>query len=120
MACTVEANGVTLTCACSGCGIAYNHSTKKYHILCCGTITETTLSVQVKDPVPDRPGHVSLDLAGVTLLQAAQLLDIVAPGKGLLPTSAVKGLARKVSMKGTMTLGEFASRARLQVRGKLP
>jgi len=27
MACSVEANGVTLNCACGGCGIAYNHST---------------------------------------------------------------------------------------------
>lgn len=104
MACTVEANGTTLTCACNGCGISYNHSTKKYHILCCGSITEMSSRFDPGDP-DDRPppGHIDVDINGATLLEAMQLIDRSAPGK-LRVEGSFAELGKTVKLKGRNTV----------------
>ncbi len=110
MACNVEANGTTLSCGCSGCGIVYNHGTKKYHILCCGTITEMSAKNQTDDPTnPPKPNHIMVDFAGITLLEAAQLLDKSLPGK-IRVNASVKQLQKQVTFKANLTLDKLTKK----------
>lgn len=102
--CTVEANGTTVTCGCSGCGISYNHETKKYHILCCGTIFEMSAKNQTDDPTnPPKRNHVMVDFAGLTLLEAAQLLDRAAPGK-IRVNASLQRLRKRITLKANQPL----------------
>ena len=118
MACTVEANGTTFTCACSGCGISYNHGTKKYHLLCCGTITEMSVKTQIDDPTsPPKPGHIIVDFAGVTLLEAAQLLDRTAPGK-IRVNASLQRLKKPVTLKANQPLAKLTKKLGLTSKAK--
>jgi hypothetical protein len=116
--CTVEVNGTTLTCACSGCGIAYNHDTKKYNILCCGTITEMSAKNQTGDPTnPPKPGHLMVDFANVTVLEAAQVLERAAPGKiGI--NSSLKRLERRITLKANQPPATLAKKLGLHSTSK--
>src|SRR5436853_3846692 len=116
--CTVEANGTTVTCGCSGCGIAYSHDTKKYHILCCGTIFEMDARNQADDPAnPPKRNHIMVDLAGVTLLEAAQLLDRAAPGQiGI--NASLRQLRKRVTLKANQPLVTLTKKLRLNSTSK--
>jgi hypothetical protein len=108
--CTVEANGTTLMCSCGGCGIAYNHDTKKYVILCCGTITEMNLKNQTDDTTnPPKPNHIMVDLAGVTVLEAARLLDRAAPGT-ISINASFKLLKKKITLKANQPLSDLTKK----------
>lgn len=111
--CTVEANGTTVTCACSGCGIAYNHETKKYHVLCCGTIF--VLETKLEDD-PDRPpkrGHFEVALAGATRLEAAELLRL-SGGAKIRIDAPLDALQKRVTMKASLTLPALTKKLGLQ------
>src|SRR5262249_14719495 len=110
MACSAEANGTTITCACAGCGIAYNHSTRKYHILCCRTITEIDAKL-VSDPGPRRP-IIEVDLSHVTLLEAAQLLDRVVPGK-IKVNGSLNRFKKRVTLKTKKPMSELIKKLKL-------
>lgn len=117
-ACTATVNGTTITCACSGCGIAYNHQTKTYHILCCGTITEMKALNQADDPSsPPKPGNLMVDLSNVTVLEAGLLLERSAPGKFSI-NAPVKKLQRKISLKANQPIATLAKRLGLGSKSK--
>ena len=116
--CTVEANGTTLTCACGGCGISYNHDTKKYHLLCCGTITEMSAKNQADDPVnPPKRGQIIVDFAGLTVLEAAQLLDRAAPGK-IRVDSSLQQLRKRITFKANQPLAKLTKKLGLKLISK--
>jgi hypothetical protein len=108
--CTVEANGTTLTCGCSGCGIAYNHDAKKYYILCCGSITEMSAKNQTDDPTnPPKRGHLMVDFSDLTVLEAAQLLERAQPGKVAI-NSSLKRLRRRITLKANQPLAALTKK----------
>lgn len=110
MACTVEANGTTVTCGCSGCGIVYNHGSGKYHILCCGSITEMDVKNPTDDPNnPPKPGHIIVDFAGITLLEAARLLDKAVPDK-IRINGSFKQLQKQVTFKANQPLEKLTKK----------
>ena len=102
MACNVEANGTTVSCACSGCGIVYNHETKKYHVLCCGTIFVLETKLEDHDRPPKR-GHFDVAFAGATRLEAAELLRR-SGGAKISIDAPLDALQKRVTMKATLTL----------------
>jgi hypothetical protein len=118
MACNVEVNGTTIHCACDGCGAAYNHSTKTYHISCCGGFFQMSRKASTEDPpTPPTPNHVTVDFARMTLLQVAQLLDEAAPGK-ISVTGPFKKLGKRISLKGNRPLDAFTKELGLHSTSK--
>lgn len=118
MACNVEANGTTLTCACSGCGIAYNHSTKKYTILCCGSITTLDVKRQTDDPnTPPKPDHIIVDFENITVLEAAQLIDHAVPDR-IKINAAFKQLRKKITLEGNLPLDKLAKKLGIELKSK--
>jgi hypothetical protein len=116
--CTATVNGTTITCACSGCGIAYNHATKTYHILCCGSITEMKALNQADDPKnPPKRGQIMVDLSNVTLLEAAQLLERSVPGK-IAINSSLKKLRKQITLKANLPLAKLTKRLGLKSASK--
>ncbi len=114
--CTAEANGTTLTCACEGCGILYNHATGKYTVLCCGAISEFKMKAEQQPDPPKRPKDlIDIDLVGCTRLEAARLLGGQFPGKIELDSS-LESLEKRVTFKGTFTLAELTKK--LALRGR--
>ena len=108
MACNATANGATLDCVCDGCGLTYNYDTKTYTALCCGAVVSWTSKLEVDDPdEPPRPGHVAVDISGLTLLQAMQLLDKSDPGK-LNVDAPFAELNRAVKLEGNAPVEELA------------
>jgi len=106
--CTAEANGATVECSCDGCGICYNHDTKEYTTLCCGQISTVKVASQVVKN-PPKPGHLIVDFVGITLLQAAQMVERSAPGHVRLDGS-LQGLEKRVSLKANLPLPEILAK----------
>lgn len=108
MACSAEANGTTINCACDSCGISYNSQTKKYQVLCCGIWYELDMKFDFQDPDnPPRPGHLIVDIPSASLLEAMQFLDRADPGKLRLDASFTD-LKKRVSLKGNAPVEELA------------
>jgi hypothetical protein len=112
--CTAEVNGTTLTCACAGCGIAYDHDSGQYTILCCRVIVSTKAEKdQGVEPDPSKRHHIEIDLSGATRLEAAQLLHRLAPGKIRIDGS-LESLQERVTLKESLPLEELIEKLRIQ------
>jgi hypothetical protein len=108
--CTAEVNGTSITCACAGCGIAYNHADKKYTILCCGSITTMSAKNQADDPTsPPRPNHIQVNLVGCTRLEAAQLLQRLT-NKKIKVDASLDSLQKRVTFKANLPLEELTKK----------
>jgi hypothetical protein len=65
---------------------------------------------QTDDPGnPPRPHHIIVDFVGVTLLQAAQVLDRAAPGK-IKINSTLQRLQKTVRLKANLPLATIAKK----------
>lgn len=69
---------------------------------------------QTDDPTnPPRPHHIMVDFAGLTLLQAAQVLDRAVPGKVRIDAS-LQELQKPVTLKANRPLSELIEKLGLR------
>jgi hypothetical protein len=116
MTCKAEVNGTTLECSCNGCGISYDGG--KYTTLCCGNINTFSVKNQADDPIdPPKPNHIMVDFAGLTLLEAAQILDRAAPGEIMLNDS-LQHLQKRITLKANQPLVKLINKLGLHSKSK--